>query len=116
MRAERRGLAVLEALVALSLMSIAGAAWVASILQVQARIERAHADELELLDAEGILESISTLSASELDGLVGRRAFRGRTVTISRLTPTVYHVMVLADSRHARALGTLLHRERGGER
>lgn len=96
-RAAPRGVALLEALVALVLLGTAGSALVATLLETEAAAARAQATDRRLAAAHRFVQAVAFWSRAELDLRLGDRAQGPYRLRIGRVAPTVYTV-VLADS------------------
>jgi type II secretory pathway component PulJ len=103
-RASRDGFALLEALVALTIVTTVGVAVV--VLGQQAlRTERIAADEEQLYaDADRLMTAMSLLRRSELDQRLGGHEVGAYTVTIQRPEPSLYRVSLARTSAPGREL------------
>jgi type II secretory pathway pseudopilin PulG len=114
MRAEPRrphaGAALLEVLVALTILATAGVAAVAATAESARAAARLRETERELREASAFLEAVALWPREDLDRRLGDRAQGAWRLRIDRSSPTVYDV-VLADSTGARViLETALYR------
>lgn len=106
---ERRGIAVLEALVAVVLLGVGSGALVLAARQTVASLDVAHRHEEQSLAAERILARLDALPWTEVRDLAGRRVQRGFVVVVSQESSRLLSVEI-RDERGVLVLRT--HRRR----
>lgn len=112
--AERRGIALLDALVAVVLLTLLGLGTVRALLERGHALSLALAREEEVRSAEAILSALEARPRHELERLVGRRTVNGRTVAVSLIRPDVFAIEVGTPSSDDAALWTALYRPPAG--
>lgn len=106
----RRGVALLEALVALVVLMTAGASVTALVVEASHAVEHAHEGELQNRRATRFFETITLWPREDLDRHLGEHGQGAWRLEVERSSPTLY-VIVLKDSLGARALlRTVLYR------
>ena len=104
MRRKRRdGVALLEAIVALTIITIAALACVAMVRQGVESARHARESEAELRHASAFMEAVALWPRADLDRHLGRRPEGPWRLTIDRPVPTLY-LVVLTDSTLRREL------------
>lgn len=106
----RKGIALIEAMVAVAIIGSIAVGWSALSLQTTRALDIADQREREVRNASRLLARIAVYSADELDALVGRRDKDGFRLRVSRLSPGLYEVDVLLPGTSEPILGTKLHR------
>jgi len=104
MSGSRRGFALLESLVALTIITMVG---VNVVLLGQSTLRSEHqasAEELSVQDADRLLTAISLLRRGELDQRIGRHEVGQFTVDIQRPEPVLYRVAIVRTAAPAREL------------
>jgi prepilin-type N-terminal cleavage/methylation domain-containing protein len=95
MRASRRrGVALLEVLVAITVLGIAGGAIGGLIREAMAAERFALLEERVLASADRVLIAMSLLGRSELDQRIGRHAVGEFSVEVQRPRPTLYRIAI----------------------
>ncbi len=110
----RRGIALLEALLALVLLTTAGLAWAALAGQASFALERAQERERKVAAAAAILARVEILSAPQLDAMVGRRRVDNHAIRVSRILPNLYRIEIAVGGEPVEWLETSVYRT-GGE-
>lgn len=109
-RAARPGVVLLEAIVAMTILAIAGGAVVALATDSARAVERAREADAATASASAFLDAIALWPREDLDRHLGARDEGGWQMIIDRPTPTLYAV-TLADSAGKRVLlHTVLYR------
>lgn len=110
MRLDRRGAVLMEAMVALVILTVAGTAAVTMVGESASAVRRAREADVEMRSADAFLHAASLWTRDDLDRRLGSRAQGPWRMNVQRPNPTLYEV-VLADSsgRHV-LLRTSLHR------
>ena len=103
MKHQRRGTALLESLIALLVVAIAGVSLLSLASACLARVRAAHAADLASRDASAFLDAVALWPRNELMQRLGRREQGPFLLDIARPEPTVFDVR-LADSTGAREL------------
>ena len=89
------GAALLEALIALAILSVAAASALGAVTEslqsARAMIER----EQALDEAHHLMKALSLLSRTDLDLRLGRRELRPYIVDVQRPRPTLYRIAVV---------------------
>jgi type II secretory pathway component PulJ len=111
MRPNRRGVALLEVLVSLAILTTAGAALVAALgaaLRSEHRIGR---EEAIMLSADRLLAAMTLLSRADLDRRLGAHPAGAFVVEVQRPRPALYRIAV-ADTMTPEweRLVTVVHR------
>ena len=110
MNRARHGAVLLEAIVALTILAIAGAAVVALAVDSARAIERAATADADAQRASALLDAVALWPREDLDRHLGTRDEGPWRMTVGRPTPTLYTV-ALADSSERRVLlSTVLFR------
>lgn len=99
----RRGLSLIEVIVAMALLGLVGLAWLTLAAQSVASLDRAHARERRLLAASTLLMRVSALPRAELESLAGRRRIGDFTLRVSASSVQRFELAVL-DSLGAHML------------
>lgn len=99
----RRGIALVEATIALALLATAGLAWMTLALQTSTSLDAALRREVLVRDAAAILGRYSRLDVASLEARAGRRFEGGLEVRVSMLSEGLFAVEI-AD----RAANTVL--------
>lgn len=102
-RRARAGAVLLEVMVALSILAVAGVAAVAASGESVRAAARLRESERELREASAFLEAVALWPREDLDRRLGDRAQGRWRLRIARPTPTIYEI-VLADSTGALVL------------
>ena len=107
----KRGVALLEVLIALVLLATAGISLV-ELVGAGLRGERiARLRETTLASEERLLSALTLLRRNELDRRIGRRAIGEFIVDVQRPEKTLYRIAVLRmDSPHVEDLVTVVYR------
>jgi type II secretory pathway pseudopilin PulG len=103
------GAALLEVIVAMTILATAGTAALATANQVAHTIELARAAEAEMRAASAFLEAVSLWTREDLDRRLGEREQGRWRLRIDRPVPVLY-VVVLRDTLGHELLRTALHR------
>jgi len=99
MRSGERGAMLLEAIVALAILSLAGAATVA-LTSAALRAEREMGErEAVILAADRVLAASALLTRTDLDRRLGRRDIGEFTIEVQRPEPALDRIAV-AEARH----------------
>jgi type II secretory pathway pseudopilin PulG len=107
---DRRGAVLLEAIVALAILSVAGTAAVTMVSQSADAVRRARESAGEVARADAFLHAAALWTREDLDRRLGRRRQGPWTMFVQRPTAELYEV-TLADSAGERVLlRTSLHR------
>jgi Tfp pilus assembly protein PilV len=106
----RRGTAIIEVLVALVVLAVAGTALVSMLGQTQASVNLTHRREHEVEPAVQLLDEALTMSHAELEARIGSTRRRGFTLTISAAAPSLYALEVADTASGAVLLRTALYR------
>ena len=106
----RRGAVLLEAIVALTILAVAGAAVVALASDSARAVARAAAADETTQRASAFLDAVALWPREDLDRHLGARPEGEWRLIVERPTPTLYTV-TLADSSASRSiLRTILYR------
>ena len=107
--AVRKGFALIEVLVAVTLLALGVLGWVALLTQTAHTLHATHAREDVLRGATRLLAQYAVRSRPVLLSAVGRRRERQFTVQVTFVTPELVEVVVL-DHSGRDVLGTSLYR------
>ena len=102
-RCQRRGAALLEVLVALTILATAAASVVAFANDAARSVRHARETESEIRRASALLDAIALWPREDLDRHLGERDEGPWRLHITRVTTTLYSV-ILTDSMSAREL------------
>jgi len=89
-----RGTVLLEVIVALTLVAVAGVSLLELTMQAASAAGAARQRAEMVADANAFLESISLWPRADLDRHIGRRREGKFEVLTERPTPTLYHVVI----------------------
>lgn len=103
-----RGAALLEVVVALALLAVAGVALLELAVQSNDAVLRSRDAGAELRLANGFLESVSLWPRSDLDRHLGVRDERAFLMQVERPSPTLYRVVLYDRQRGIAAPRELL--------
>jgi Tfp pilus assembly protein PilV len=106
----RRGTAIIEVLVALVVLAVAGTALVAMLGQAQASVNLTHRREHEVEPAVQLLDEVLTMSHGEIEARIGSTRRRGFSLTISASAPSLYALQVANTATGVVLLRTTLYR------
>lgn len=99
----RAGAILLEAIVALVILAVAGTAAVTLVSQSSDAVRRARIADAEMREASALLHAVALWPREDLDRRLGERPQGRWKLIVQRPTPTLYEV-VLADSAVTREL------------
>jgi hypothetical protein len=102
-RKPRHGVALLEAIVALTILTVTALATVGMVRQGIDTARRAEVAGAEIRRASAFMDAIALWPRADLDRHLGNRAEGPWLLTIDRPTPTLY-LVALADSLSRREL------------
>jgi type II secretory pathway pseudopilin PulG len=102
-RKGRPGIALLEALVALLIVTVAGLAATAAVRQGAESVRRAEAADAELAEASAFFDAVALWPREDLDRHLGDRPEGGWRLHVDRPIPTLY-LVTLVDSTNTRTL------------
>lgn len=94
MRRDSRGVALLEALVALAILSVAGVSLVGVVSAGLRAEEEARRRERTLAAEERVLAAMTLLNRTELDQRIGRRTVGEFFVGVQRPERTLYRIAI----------------------
>lgn len=110
MRADR-GVALIEVLVAIAILSMVGVSSIALLTSTLDAHGRLHSRETELARAERVLIATTLLARRELEQRIGRRDVAGFVVWVDRPEPSLFRVGVAPEvDPAAELLSTLIYR------
>lgn len=104
------GAVLLEVIVALTILVIAGTAAVVSASQSARAVEHARAAEAEIRDASAFFDAVALWPRADLDRRLGERPQGPWRMTVQRPSPTLYIVILSDTSTGAEVLRTSLYR------
>jgi type II secretory pathway pseudopilin PulG len=102
-RHDRRGAVLLEAMVALVILTVAGTSAVTLVAQSADAVRRARVAEEETRRADAFLHAVSLWTRDDLDRRLGDRPQGPWRLEVQRPSPTLYRV-VLRDGGDGRTL------------
>lgn len=102
-RVARRGVTLLEVLIALALLGLLSVAWIGLSLQSMHSVALYHAREVEVQGAARELARLAVWSGDQFRGRIGRTRQGEFLLTVRELAPSLYGVVV-ADTAHAAPL------------
>lgn len=106
----RSGAALLEALVALTILATAGAAIVVFATDAFRAVVLARAADAEVRRANALLEAVTLWPREDLDRHLGDRAQGPFRMVIQRPVPTLYTVVLTDSTRRRQILRTAIYR------
>ena len=107
----RRGVVMIEVLVAIAILSLVGVSMVTFTSSVVQSEERRRSREQELLRAERLLIATLLLTQSELEQRIGVRYAGDFAIWIDRPEPYLFRVAIATAARPTvEILATLVHR------
>lgn len=109
-RGRRVGAALLEVLVALTILGTAGVAAVGATAESARAAARLRETERDLRAASAFLEAVALWTREDLDRRLGEREQGAWRLRISRTSLTVYDIVLLDSTGRRVLLGTALYR------
>jgi type II secretory pathway component PulJ len=107
----KRGVILLEVLIALTIVGVTGASLVAATAALLRAEEQARRIEQSMNPQEEVLAAVSLFTRAELDQRIGTRTVGRYRVEIERPRPSLYRIEVVApDSAGLPALVTVVYR------
>jgi len=106
----RRGAVLLEAIVALAVLSVAGTAAVTLVSQSADAVRRAREADVEAREASAFLHAVSLWTREDLDRRLGDRPQGDWRLQVQRPSPTLYEVVLVDSARTRVILRTALFR------
>ncbi len=106
----RAGVVLLEALIALVILTTAGAAAVTLVAESARDVQRVRAAEAEMRDASAFMDAVSLWSRDDLDRHIGDRHQGAWMMRIDRPTSTLYVATLTNTATQAELLRTSLFR------
>jgi type II secretory pathway pseudopilin PulG len=109
-RSGRKGIALLEALVALVILTTVGASTVTMAAEAARDIQRARRTESAMRAANAFFDAVSLWSRDDLDRHLGNRPQGAWLMRVDRPTPTLYIATLTDTATHTELLRTSLFR------
>lgn len=109
-RTRRGGVALLEALVALTLLAITGVALLGAIAEGAHVADEARRTELLAVEADRLMDAATLWSVSELDQRLGTRAQGPFRMRIDRPVGSLYLISIIDTTTSEVLVRTSLHR------
>ena len=109
-RKRRGGVVLLEAIVALTILAVAGGAVVALATDSARAVERATAADVQTRAASALLDAVALWPREDLDRHLGAREQGAWRMVVDRPTPTLYAVTLVDSSGTHVLLRTVLYR------
>ncbi len=109
-RTTRAGVALLEAIVALTILATAGAAVVVLAADSARAVERASTADTDTRTASALFDAVALWPREDLDRHLGAREEGVWQMTVDRASPTLYAVTVTDSAGHRVLLHTVLYR------
>lgn len=106
----RKGAVLLEAIVAVVILAVAGTAAVTLVSQSADAVRRARGADAEARQASAFLHAVSLWTREDLDRRLGDRPQGGWRLQVQRPTPTLYEVALVDSARTHVILRTSLFR------
>lgn len=106
----RRGAVLLEAIIALAILSVAGMAAVTLVSQSADAVRRARLAEAEMREADRFFTAVSLWTREDLDRRLGDRPQGLWRLMIQRPSPTLYEVVLTDSARTREILSSALFR------
>lgn len=108
--AKRAGVVLLEALVALVILTTAGAAAVTLVAEAARDVQRVRGAEAGMRDASEFLDAVSLWSRDDLDRHLGDRHQGAWLMRVDRPAPTLYVITLTDTTTRIELLRTSLYR------
>lgn len=109
---ERRGVVLLEVLIALAILGTAGAALLGALQQAMAAQVAARTEEEQMDEADRVLAAMTLLSGADLDRRIGPRPLGEFVVSVERPETRLYRIAVSIRAAPSRELiVTVVHRQ-----
>jgi type II secretory pathway pseudopilin PulG len=109
-RSDRRGAVLLEVVIAMVVLAVAGTSAVVMVAQSADAVRRARAADVQVREASAFLHAVALWPREDLDRRLGDREQGDWRLRILRPAPTLYEV-TLTDGTGGRViLRTALHR------
>ncbi len=109
----RRGVAVLEAIVAITILAVVGTSVSSLVLQASEGMVRQRAREALIRSADAALTAHALLDRRDLDLRLGTRSIGALEAYVSRPEPDLYRVSIVDSAARTRELlATLLFRHK----
>jgi Tfp pilus assembly protein PilV len=105
-RVRSKGVALLEVLVAITLLAVAGVGWMSLVHESARAARNAAARDADMQSASATLRHISLWTPSELAAHVGRTRHDGYDVTVSPLAASLWSITVADTLTGATLLAT----------
>src|SRR5262245_26275562 len=105
----RRGVALLEVVVGLSLLAVAGAPLLALLAQTIDAVDRHYRHDAEVRAASGRLDAIALWNRAQLDARTGSTPLDAWTLRVTPLNSTLYRVELADTATGAAVLATSLY-------
>jgi Tfp pilus assembly protein PilV len=119
MRPDRRraGAALLEVMVAVVLLAVAGIAWIVLAGQTEKTLRDVRSREAQIRTARHAMERLTLLRAEQLQAIIGRSRFEGIEVRVVRMDDHLFSASVADTLTKGELLRTLLYpADAGSER
>ncbi|HET7584026.1 MAG TPA: type II secretion system protein [Gemmatimonadaceae bacterium] len=114
MTQNRRGAVLLEAIVALAILSIAGSVIVSLATEVTSAMRTAHDADRAMARASAFMDAVSLWPRTDLDRHLGSHPQGDRRLRIERPVPTLYVVALTDSTGRSVLLSTSLFRPEAG--
>jgi hypothetical protein len=108
-RTARRGTILFEVVVGLTILAIAGIAWVTLLAQTRMSIAQMRAREVRVRAANDLLERHRLLGHEELDARLGTTRIGAFTISVSAITPQLYSLAARDTGAQAVLLWTTVY-------
>ena len=112
---DSRGVALLEVLAAILILTVAGLGFVELVSAGTRALTTARARERELADEERLLAAYTLLTRSDLDRRIGRREVGPYLADVQRPEQTLYRIALLRhEAPEVEDLVTVVYRQEAG--
>ena len=108
-RAPRRGTILLEVVVGLTILVIAGVGWITLLAQTRASIAQLRVRESRTRLAGDLLQRYRFLSANEFDARLGATRAGGLVISVSLVAPHLYALAALDSNGSTILLSTTVY-------
>jgi type II secretory pathway pseudopilin PulG len=109
-RRRRRGASLLEVLVGLAMLAIAGASMLALLAQTIDAVRRQQRHDAEIRAASERLDAVAVWTRAQLEARVGTTPLGPWTLRVAIVTGGLYHVALADPTTEATLLETSLYR------
>ncbi|HEX9485262.1 MAG TPA: hypothetical protein VF929_11805 [Gemmatimonadaceae bacterium] len=108
-RARQSGTILFEVVVGMTILAIAGIAWISLLAQTRASIAKVRTREARMRTASDLLERYRFLNSSEYEARLGTTRIGALAVRVSSVAPHLYGITALDTGTEAVVLTTTVY-------